>query len=154
MPDTVGIRDMRVTDVGWNVPDATAVLGLPGALRAPDSTDTPWVDPERHDFREALGDLVNEASDPRADDPNDPDPVVVPPIYGRWHAARKSVDPSQGGWLDELNLDPRTRAAAGMGTRVVLSQISQLMASAWTAGAGRDRGERAAASRRRWPARR
>jgi hypothetical protein len=131
MPDTVGIRDMRVTDVGWNVPDATAVLGLPGALRAPDSTDTPWVNPERYDFQEALGGLVNERSDPRADDPNDPDPVVVPPIYGRWHAARKSVNPSQGGWLNELNLDPRTRVAAGLGTRVVLDQVSQLTASAW-----------------------
>src|SRR5207253_4066130 len=79
----------------------------------------------------ALSELVNRASDPRADDPNDPDPVVVPPIYGRWHAARKSVSSSQGGWLNELNLDPRTRSAAGMGTRVVLDQISQLMASAW-----------------------
>src|SRR5262249_34846218 len=34
-------------------------------------------------------------------------------------------------WLDELNLDPRTRVAAGMGTRVIQDQQEQLMASAW-----------------------
>jgi hypothetical protein len=131
MPPEVGTRDMRVDDVGWGVPDAAEVLGLPGALRAPDSTDTTWPNPGRHDFREGLADLANQASDSRADDPNDPDPVVVPPIYGRWHAARSSVDPSHGGWLNELNLDPRTRAAAGFGTRVVLDQVAQLLASAW-----------------------
>jgi hypothetical protein len=132
MPEEVGTRDMRADDVGWGVPDAADVLGLPGALRAPDSTDTAWPNPGRGDFREGLADLVNQASDPRADDPNDPDPVAVPPIYGRWHAARSSVDPSHGGWLNQLNLDPRTRAAAGFGTRVVLDQVAQLLASAWT----------------------
>ena len=131
MPEEVGTRDMRVDDVGWGVPDAADQLGLPGALRAPDGTDTAWADPGREDFREGLADLVNQASDPRADDPNDPDPVVVPPIYGRWHAARGSVDPSQSGWLNRLNLDPRTRAAAGFGTKVVLDQVSHLLASAW-----------------------
>jgi hypothetical protein len=131
MPPEVGTRDMRVDDVGWGVPDAADALGLRGALRAPDSVDTPWANPGRNDFRQGLSDLVNEASDSRADDSNDPDPVVVPPIYGRWHAARSSVDPSHGGWLNELNLDPRTRAAAGFGSRVVLDQVAQLLASAW-----------------------
>jgi hypothetical protein len=131
MPAEVGTRDMRADDVGWGVPDAAELLGLPGAVRAPDSADTAWPNPGRRDFREGLADLVNQASDPRADEPNDPDPVVVPPIYGRWHAARSSVDPSHGGWLNQLNLDPRTRAAAGFGTRVVLDQVAQLLASAW-----------------------
>ena len=131
MPPEVGTRDKRVEDVGWGVPDAAQVLGLPGALRAPDSAETAWPNPGRRDFRQGVADLVNRASDPRADEPTDPDPVVVPPIYGRWHAARRSVDPSRGGWLNELNLDPRTRAAAGFGTRVVLDQVAQLLASAW-----------------------
>jgi len=131
MPPQVGKRDMRVSEVGWGVPDAGEKLGLPGALRASGTVATPWPDPGRHDFRQSLAGLVNEASDSRADDPSDPDPVVVPPIYGRWHAARTGVDPAQGGWLNQLNLDPRTRAAAGFGTRVVLDQVAQLLASAW-----------------------
>ena len=34
-------------------------------------------------------------------------------------------------WLDELNLDPRHRAIAALGTQVVQTQQEQLMASAW-----------------------
>jgi hypothetical protein len=60
-------------------------------------------------------------------------PLVLPPIYGRWHAGRSRVDPSpsQGNWLDELNLDPRHRAASGVGAEVVRRHQEALMASAW-----------------------
>ena len=34
-------------------------------------------------------------------------------------------------WLDELNLDPRHRAVAALGTQVIQTQQEQLMASAW-----------------------
>src|SRR6185369_17947671 len=68
----------------------------------------------------------------------DKDPIVAPPIYGCWQAGAPevSVPPSPAPrslpfWLDELNLDPRTRVAAGMGTRVVQDHQEQLMASAW-----------------------
>ena len=131
MPPEVGIRPMRVTDVGWAVPDAGGPLGLSGALRSPATTDTDWQNPGRDSFRSSLVSLVNEASDARADDPSDPDPVVVPPIYGRWHAARTSVHAGQAGWLNDLNTDPRPRATAGFGTQVVVAEEPQLMHSAW-----------------------
>ncbi|MBO6936817.1 MAG: hypothetical protein JJ863_17740 [Deltaproteobacteria bacterium] len=62
-----------------------------------------------------------------------PLPVLTPPIYGRWHAARSRVSAAadEGGWLHELNLDPRHRAAAGLGSEVVRKQQEGLMASAW-----------------------
>jgi hypothetical protein len=65
-----------------------------------------------------------------------PLPCVVPPIYGRWHAARSTVDPAlppdkATNWLDELNLDPRHRAVAGMGADIIKDQQEPLMASAW-----------------------
>jgi hypothetical protein len=60
-----------------------------------------------------------------------PLPVVVPPIYGRWHAARGEVTPNGGSWLDTLNLDPRHRAAAGEGAEVVRRDQEPLMTSAW-----------------------
>ena len=61
-------------------------------------------------------------------------PTVLPPIYGRWHAARAYVDaefPEDALWLHELNLQPRYRVAAGLGSRVVRTQQEALMASAW-----------------------
>lgn len=58
-------------------------------------------------------------------------PTVVPPIYGRWHAGRLTVNPNGTAWVDELNLDPRHRAAAGFGALVIEQQQEALMASAW-----------------------
>ena len=66
----------------------------------------------------------------------DEDPIVAPPIYGCWQAARHTVNlppspPASVAWLDELNLDPRHRAVAALGTQVVQTQQEDLMASAW-----------------------
>ena len=61
-----------------------------------------------------------------------PLPSVVPPIYGRWHRARASITAqNQEEWLDVLNLDPRHRASAGLGSEVIRKQQEPLMASAW-----------------------
>lgn len=62
-----------------------------------------------------------------------PLPSVVPPIYGRWHAGRARVDDTgaSDAWIDVLNLDPRHRAGAGFGARVVQDQQEPLMAEAW-----------------------
>jgi hypothetical protein len=64
-------------------------------------------------------------------------PVLAPPIYGCWQAARHIVNtsppipPASLTWLDELNLDPRHRAVAALGTKVIQTQQEQLMAAAW-----------------------
>ena len=42
-----------------------------------------------------------------------------------------SVDRTAAGWENDLNLDPRNRTAAGMGTQIVQGERTQLMASAW-----------------------
>jgi hypothetical protein len=68
------------------------------------------------------------------------DPLLLaPPIYGCWQAAQHTVEitppppasPPSPPWLHELNLDPRHRAVAALGTQVVQTQQEQLMASAW-----------------------
>jgi hypothetical protein len=57
---------------------------------------------------------------------------VLPPIYGRWHAGRSTLSPTdQQAWIDTLNLDPRHRTAAGLGAEVIREQQEELMASAW-----------------------
>ena len=121
LPKEVGIRDMDVDPPGWGPPSAGAPLGLAGALRSVQTTDTVWSGSDRDAFQAALTEHVNRGALPVDTGPGSPDPVVEPPLYGRWHAARSSVDPHAPGWLDELNTDPRPRAMAGL-TRVVLDQ--------------------------------
>src|SRR3989442_15730461 len=43
----------------------------------------------------------------------------------------KITPPPPLNWLDELNLDPRHRAVAALGTQVVQTEQEQLVASAW-----------------------
>ena len=59
------------------------------------------------------------------------EPLLAPPLYGRWHAARALVTPGAANWFDELNLDPRWRSAAALGTSVIQQHQEALMASAW-----------------------
>ena len=46
------------------------------------------------------------------------------------------MQPAGAGWLDGLNLDPRPRTQAGMGTQVVQNGLTALLASAWQQVAG------------------
>ena len=87
------------------------------------------------------------------------DPIISPPMYGKWHARKrlvskisnnntdplwiKSVDldphpdwdkirndhPYE--WLEELNLDPTNRIAAGLGVTIIQELQEDLMSSAW-----------------------
>jgi hypothetical protein len=69
------------------------------------------------------------------------DLIVGPPIYGQWHAERRSVDdaidtpevvmPDVSAWVAELNADVELRAVAAVGTRVVQNDQEDLMARAW-----------------------
>ncbi len=138
LPGEVGIRPMAVDQPSWGVPGAGPPLGLGGALRSPDTQDTEWQDPGKSDFQSHLEPLLNMTT-PDTDDPQRPkqeDPRVVPPIYGRWHAAVQKIDPADPVWLTQLNMDPRPRSIAGLGTRVVLEERTQLMAAAWQQVAG------------------
>ena len=72
--------------------------------------------------------LVNLADDYQA--AGDPDPIITPPLYGTWHALTNRVLKERDGtaivpndnWVHRLNLDPRFRVAAGIGTRVIEDQ--------------------------------
>ena len=61
---------------------------------------------------------------------------VSPPVYGEWYAEQpnkeKKVEPTRRDhWLEELNLDFRHRAAAGLGVQFVKENQEALMRSAW-----------------------
>ncbi len=69
----------------------------------------------------------------------DPDPVITSPLYGRWHALQQrllkdsaNTDlPHNKNWVHELNLDPRFRVAAGLGTKVIQKNQEEYMQAAW-----------------------
>jgi hypothetical protein len=59
------------------------------------------------------------------------DPIVLPPLYGQWHAEQKRVDTNSPLWFQEINLDTRYRAAAGLGAEVVKNRQEEFMEIAW-----------------------
>jgi hypothetical protein len=92
--------------------------------------------------------LFNHPDDSAVDDP-----IVVPPLYGNWYFAQKvkqsdgtiiersfgknkvefdveSATPKEN-WFNQINLDPRYRVAAGMGTQVIQKDQENLMDKAW-----------------------
>ena len=164
----VGHRDIDVTDPAPNVTgildtDLGGLLRMGGALRAPlailsteeraerDAYEA-WAEPYPHVFQQQLATFLNLAdtyqsegpsanADPVLDDAvnADPDPMVTPPIYGRWHAlTERLLDQADGtpverreNWVHDLNLDPRFRSAAGFGTAMVQRDQETYMEGAW-----------------------
>jgi hypothetical protein len=102
-----------------------------------DAANGAYADGARTAEGDSGGDVAVPPALPLLD--NDPDPVITPPLYGRWHsrteflleASDGSPALNRGNWVHELNLDPRWRGAAGLGTWVIQAQQENLMASAW-----------------------
>ncbi len=137
MDPRVGVRELSIAAPGYGVPTTANPpddrVGLEGALLAPTtlrrglSADSDFV-PQLQAVLNAPADarLATGAGAVGADDP-----LVSPPIHGSWLAAVERVSSSGSGWVDTLNLDPRYRAAAGLGARVVRSNQERYMRLAW-----------------------
>lgn len=164
--DRVGRRDMDMQDPGWNLPGLDpegplgGILRLGGALRVPEMV---IKDPEEfkkyehwadvgypQPIQKAIARFLNLADDyqkpganpqpiPDPENALDPDPLITPPLYGRWHAAVDRLLTDAGGadlpntrnWIHELNLDPRFRVPAGFGTKVIQKHQEEYMNVAW-----------------------
>ena len=141
----VGFRDMDMLEPGSNVTgfDPTfenGILRLGGALQPPGSAPDPsddWDNVFPQPLQQDLADLINLPD--LYKDGTHPDPIIAPPLYGRWHALTDRVldardgtaVPNRDNWLHRLNLDPRFRVAAGIGTRVIQDAQETLMDAAW-----------------------
>ncbi|MGH8602301.1 MAG: hypothetical protein ACREXR_05845, partial [Gammaproteobacteria bacterium] len=145
-------------------PELGGVLRLGGALQVPVDTLSDeakevilkyenWDDAYPHPFQVDLSKFINLADDyeeKSAQDANhdsgldpiiasDLDPVITPPLYGRWHALTRRLltdragapVPNNRNWLHELSLDPRWRVAAGFGTKVIQDNQEPYMDAAW-----------------------
>ena len=136
LPSTIGLRPMHIGVPGWGMPALLAnasgsELGLEGALRTPDTEPTVWPNEARVAFQTALRNILNAPAEQALS--GGESGLVGPPLYGQWYAKQRVVpagsDPPQ--WFRELNMDPRSRVAAGLGTQVIRFEQEQLMASAW-----------------------
>ncbi|MDT7827759.1 hypothetical protein RQM65_03655 [Pricia sp. S334] len=158
-----GVNVSGITD-----PDLEGILKLGGALKIPfdtlkqeDKDDVLKYDnwdqnPYPHQFQKDLAGFINLADDYDAktaeqanadsglgldpqNNPEDRDPLITAPLYGRWHAlVQRLLKERDGGdispndnWVHELNLDPRYRVAAGFGTHVVQENQENYMMAAW-----------------------
>jgi hypothetical protein len=107
-------------------------VGLEGVLLAPTAEPIP-VAPACN-FPANVAELVNLPAEAQATGVADgEDPIVSVPLYGRWHALVDRVRPfaEHRNWINELNTDPRYRAVAGMGTRVIQDNQESYMQLAW-----------------------
>ncbi|WP_344586513.1 hypothetical protein [Actinomadura vinacea] len=165
----IGRRDIDVHNpAGPGLPPITTppelhgVLKLGGALQAPrlsEDVHDKWDQPYPHPFQRALAGLINLADDYLVQTPaaahaalsdevreygvqevaGEVDPIITPPLYGRWHAPAGRLLTKRNGqpitpnrnWVHRLNLDPRFRVAAHLGTRVVQERQEEFMAAAW-----------------------
>src|SRR5262249_54757049 len=90
----------------------------------------PWVEGIAGPFQQKLADIVSAPGQAAATD-SAADPLLAPPLYGRWHALRAIVARTASAWLDQLNPHPPLRAPAAFRTSVVQEHQEALMASAW-----------------------
>ncbi len=127
---SVGTRPVDCSHPGFNVTEENRLLDMEGAITSGQPTE--WgFDDANNPLPDYMHDLAAVLNKNAGED--DQVPMVVPPLYGRWHAQRDSVivDRDDRHWFNELNLDPRHRMAAALGAEVVRKNQESLMASAW-----------------------
>lgn len=134
LPPEVGIRPVDVSDPSGalrGVPAHELPLGLEGALKTHRTASTPWPETAtKTTFLDRLRALLNAPAALLRGETAER--AIAPPLYGRWHAARETVEPGQlPEWFNELSQDPRLRITAGLGTQVIQAKQRELMAGAW-----------------------
>lgn len=133
LPTTVGVRALDVGHAGSGLADNNGddvLTQYRGALVSPTPPADPWPPGHRTAF---VADLTAALSVDVQPDAGADDPVVGPPLYGRWHAAVDGVPPIGGDhpWLRQMNLHPGRRAAAGLAADVIRERQESLMQAAW-----------------------
>jgi hypothetical protein len=128
---TVGTVKLHIGAAGGPVdlPDGhpERIVAMDGALRALRQRDGRLEDIPTA-LTTPLGELLDAIADPSGSDPDDG--AVGPPLYGAWAINRFRVGTATG-WFRELNVDPRTRVAAGLGAEVVRREQEDLMSACW-----------------------
>jgi hypothetical protein len=140
-PDRVQGLGTRLIDVAepWptgeplDTAPSPATVPVSGALRSlldPPSGTAPAT--ALQDFAQRLTTQLDAPAErlARAPESDDSTGAVAPPIYGGRHVNQARL-PATRAWLDQLNLNPATRIAAGIGAAYVRANQDTLMARAW-----------------------
>lgn len=129
----VGKRAVDLQLPGNPVLDITTpvdTIGLQGVLHPIGQTPDTWA--PGNNFSTELKDILNAPALAQA---GSPDPVIGPPIYGRWHAQVNTIsgdlNPTTTDWINTVNVDPRFRMFAGVGAEVVRKNQDKYMSIAW-----------------------
>lgn len=138
VPAGLGLRRVDISRPGFPFPlpadfPGTPEVAVEGALLPLTGSPYPvlWNDPRVSvPFETELAKIVNQPALAEVAHPS-ADPLVAPPLYGRWHTGSLTVTPGANTWFDVVNLDPRWRVVAAIGTRVIQQHQEALMASAW-----------------------
>jgi hypothetical protein len=147
----VGVRDMDLQHPNYETTGMEPpfdVMGLEGALRSPQMEPFPdawppagteFENPDQGSVGQFLNELeanVNLQFNLQQDQASEnliSDPIISPPLYGKWYAKAEKLDVQNGtGWVNELNRDPRYRVPAGVGTQVIQKDQENLMQQAWS----------------------
>jgi hypothetical protein len=116
LPADIGMRPLDVSRAGVALPDlesfqpALSSAFIPTGHSRPDLPET---------YKDTYTTLLEQ-----------PERILTPPLYGRWQADQPELAQAPG-WMQELNLDLRLRAAAAYGVLYVQQEQENLMASAW-----------------------
>lgn len=112
-------KQLDVSAVSGNV--AGKLAPFEGALR-PLNSAAPWTGT-------AVNAAANRIRTELEHTPASGVPVVGLPVYGSIPSGQTKPVP---GWLNDLNLDPRRRSAAGLGAAMVRQRQEQLVDQAWS----------------------
>jgi hypothetical protein len=132
----LGTQTIDCSNPGYNLGQDRLELEMEGALQSLDTEYQEWgMDAgsnEPNETQQALAELLNN----REVTINGQKMLrVTPPVYGEWYVGGEGGNPQLApdkiSWLEELNLDFRHRASAGLGVRFVKENQESLMKAAW-----------------------
>ncbi|PHN01995.1 hypothetical protein [Flavilitoribacter nigricans] len=130
----LGIRKIDCRTPGFGIEPEITEMEMEAALKSLDVAVQSWgMDNKQADGLNATQrDMANLLNSSEQDDIL----RVAPPVYGEWYAERSNAEEKlvvdQQHWLEEINLDFRHRAAAGLGVQFVKQNQEKLMQAAWT----------------------
>lgn len=128
-----GVNHMDLTETGllppWTQAARPVRAHYSGALMDAEVKVEELEQGAKTEFETGVRDMIDAAGPRRIYDKTGPDPVVSIPFYGSFAKAVSAVPKS--GWMGELNLEPRRRAAAGLGASIVRTHQERYMAEAW-----------------------
>jgi hypothetical protein len=145
-PPTIGFARMSIGAAGPELPaiaptDLSALVWMDGALRAPNTPDQPPAETDSPHMaqladipaaiQQARQQTLNAPADQIQAGATDATSALDPPIYGEWHINQHRVADPTLAWFYELNLDLRSRVAAGLGAEVVRKNQEDFMQACW-----------------------